>query len=183
MTEFEDYMTPEQREAYERKLGELSRQDAQTRWAEGQAGKFCGRILKAYQDYEDYLKRNYSARRDADYVEAISQDLYLKLRENLAKADEAERCIHLKSSGRRCGSPRMNKSTLCFAHARLAETRPETMDLPPLEDANSVQLAIMKLAQWVIDGKMDPGKATKVAYIIQVAANNVGRVNFEEKER
>ena len=182
MTEFKDYMTPEERAAYNQKLLDYSRTAAQERWAEGEAGKLCDKLYQAYQEYEEYLSRNYKARRDAGKVETVSQQLYLRLRENLAKAEQAERCAHVRPSGRRCGAPRMRDSTLCFAHLRLAESKPETLDLPSLEDANGVQLAIMKLAQWMIDGKIEPAKATKIAYLIQTAANNLGRVNFRESE-
>jgi hypothetical protein len=64
----------------------------------------------------------------------------------------------------------------------MAESRPRTLALPLLEDPNGVQLAIMKLAQWVIDGEMDVQKAGKIAYLIQTAASNVGRLDFGEEE-
>lgn len=177
-----DYMTPEERAEYDRKLMEFSQESSRLRWAEGKAGELCEKLYRAYTAYEEYLARNYRASKDAEHVETISQQLYLKLRGNLDKADQAQRCAHVKPNGRGCGSPRMNGGELCYAHARMAESRPKTLALPSLEDSNGVQLAIMKLAQWLIDGEMDAQKAGKLAYLIQTAAGNVGRLNFGDEE-
>jgi hypothetical protein len=183
MAEFKnDYMTPEEREAYSRKLQEFAVESARQRWAEGKAGQLCEQLYRAYTAYKEYLERNYRASRDADCVETVSQQLYLRMRANLEKADLAERCAHVKPNGRHCGSPRMKEGQLCYAHARMAESRPKTLDLPSLEDPNGVQLAIMKLAQWLIDGEVDAKRAGTIAYMIQTAASNVGRVHFEEEE-
>jgi hypothetical protein len=177
-----DYMTPEQRAERERQLHEFHIAACQDNWATGEAGKLCDELYKAYTAYEEYLKRNYSARYQSNYVETTSQHLYLRLRENLAKARVAERCSHLKSNGQRCGSPRMKDNTLCYAHARMAESRPRKLGLPSMEDPNGVQMAIMKLAQWLIDDEVDQKKAAMIAYLIQTAANNVGKVDFEVEE-
>jgi hypothetical protein len=178
----DDYMTPEERAEYDRKLAEFSHESSRMRWAAGTAGELCDKLYRAYTAYEEYLTRNYQASKDAEHVETVSQQLYLKLRENLDKADQAARCAHVKPNGRTCGSPRMNGRELCYAHTRMAESRPRTLALPLLEDPNGVQLAIMKLAQWVIDGEMDVQKAGKIAYLIQTAASNVGRLDFGEEE-
>jgi hypothetical protein len=177
-----DYMTPEERAEYERKLMEFSNESSRQRWAEGKAGELCEKLYRAYTAYEEYLARNYQASQDAEHVETVSQQLYLRLRGNLEKAHQTERCAHVKPNGRRCGSPRMNSGELCYAHARMLESRPKTLALPSLEDPNGVQLAIMKLAQWLIDGEMDPQRAGRLAYLIQTAASNVGRVDFSEEE-
>jgi hypothetical protein len=177
-----DYMTPEERAEYNRKLMEFSKESSRKRWAEGNAGELCEKLYRAYTAYEEYLARNYEASQDAEHVETVSQQLYLRLRGNLAKAHQTERCAHVRPNGRRCGSPRMSPGELCYAHARMSESRPKTLALPSLEDSNGVQLAIMKLAQWLIDGEMDAQKAGKIAYMIQTAASNVGRVDFSEEE-
>jgi hypothetical protein len=183
MAQFEDdYMTPEERAEYDRKLEDFSIESSRLRWQEGAADQLCDRLYQAYTAYEEYLERNYQARRDAGFVETVSQHLYRRLRENLEKAHQAERCGHVKTNGRRCGSPRMHGGELCYMHARMAESKPKTLGLPSLEDANGVQLAIMKLAQWLIDDELDPHKAGRLAYLIQTAASNVSRVKFDEEE-
>jgi hypothetical protein len=183
MAEFKnDYMTPEEREAYSRKLQEFATESARQRWAEGKAGQLCEQLYRAYTEYKEYLERNYRASRDADCVETVSQQLYLRLRKNLDKAHQSERCAHVKPNGRRCGSPRMKEGQLCYVHARMAEVKSQKLGLPSLEDANGVQLAIMKLMQLLIDDQVDTKKAGMIAYLIQTAANNVGRVKLEEEE-
>lgn len=112
-------------------------------------------------------------------METVSQQIYLRLRENLEKARAADRCAHIKPNGSGCGSPRMKNAELCYAHARMAETKSHKLSLPSLEDPNGVQLAIMKLVQWLIDDQVDPKKAGMISYLIQTAANNVGKVDFE----
>src|SRR5262245_7014416 len=78
-----DYMTPEERAEYDRKLMEFSQESSRMRWAEGKAGQLCDQLYRAYTAYEEYLARNHRAARDAELVETISQQLYLKLRSNL----------------------------------------------------------------------------------------------------
>jgi hypothetical protein len=179
MAEFNDYMTPEERAAYSQQLAEIHKKWAQERWQKGEAGQLCDQLYQAYSAYTEYLERNYSEQCDVKYVETVSQQMYLRLRENLEKAREADRCTHIKPNGSGCGSPRMKDAELCYAHTRMAETKPQKLSLPSLEDANGVQLAIMKLVQWLIDDQVDPKKAGMISYLIQTAANNVKKVDFE----
>ena len=178
----DDHMTPEERADYERKLVQFSEESSRQRWTESKAGELCEQLYRAYTAYEEYLARNYRASRDAEHVETASQQLYQRLRDNLGKAHQAERCRQVKPNGVPCGSPRMKEHDLCYAHARMAESRPKALELLSLEDANGVQLAIMKLAQWLIDDQVDPQKASRLCYLIQTAASNVSRVDFEEEE-
>ncbi len=177
-----DYMTPEERAEYDRKLHEWTVAAKRSNWAEGEAGRLCEELYRAYTAYKEYLERDYTAKNQSEYVETVSQLLYLQLRDNLEKARVAERCSHLKSNGNRCGSPRMKDEKLCYAHARMAESRPKKLGLPSMEDPNGVQMAIMKLVQLLIDDEVDQKKAGMIAYLIQTAANNVGKVDFEVEE-
>ena len=38
----------------------------------------------------------------------------------------------------------------------MAGNKAESLDLPPLEDANGVQLALMKRAKWFVFGEREP---------------------------
>jgi hypothetical protein len=44
-------------------------------------------------------------------------------------------------------------------------------------------MAIMTLVQWLIDDSVDQRKAGTLAYLIQTAASNVGRVDFGAEEQ
>jgi hypothetical protein len=150
---------------------------------EGEAGELCGQLYEAYTAYKAYLERHFRARSDAEYVEAVSQKLYVRLCENLQKADRAQRCTYTRANGKPCGSPRMKGHELCYAHERIVELKPKTLRLPSLEDANGIQMAIMTLMQWLIDDTVDQRKAGMLAYLIQTAASNVGRVDFGAREQ
>lgn len=169
-------MTPEEQEAIE---------DARERWTEGKAGELCGQLYDAYIAYRKYLDRHFSARSDAECVEAVSQKFYERLCANLQKADRAQRCAYTRSNGQLCGSPRMKGRQLCYAHTRIVEMKPKTMALrlPSLEDPNGIQMAIMTLVQWLIDDTVDQKKAGLLAYLLQTAASNVGRVDIGAYEQ
>jgi hypothetical protein len=91
----------------------------------------------------------------------------------LRQAREAARCEHLHADGRQCGSPRMRGEKLCYKHDRMEEARAVKLDLGLMEDAESIQLAIMKLQRAVIDGLIDDKQSGRLAYLIQLAAWNV----------
>jgi hypothetical protein len=59
--------------------------------------------------------------------------------------------------------------------------RPQKLDLPPLDDPNGVQLAIMQATQGLVDGTLDHKQAGLLARYLQIAASNAGRVNFERE--
>jgi hypothetical protein len=51
--------------------------------------------------------------------------------------------------------------------------------LPPLEDANGVQCAIMQVAHAVLHKQIDRLTANTLLYALQTAASNLKRVRFE----
>lgn len=65
------------------------------------------------------------------------------------------RCQHIKVNGTQCGSPALKRNKFCFFHKRWRDTRiviskaarrsRASLDLPVLEDANSVQVALMQV--------------------------------------
>ena len=52
-------------------------------------------------------------------------------------------------------------------------------DLPLLEDANSVQTALMKVIQMLGSGGLDHKTAGLMLYALQTASNNLRNVDFE----
>lgn len=76
-------------------------------------------------------------------------------RKNLEKAQLAARCETIHLDGSRCGSPKMKDSTLCYMHDRLEKAKAAKLDLGPMEDPDSIQVAIKKLQTAVIDGTLD----------------------------
>jgi hypothetical protein len=66
-------------------------------------------------------------------------------------------------------------------HQMMEEARPEKLKLPALSDANSIQAAIARGAQAVVDGKIEQKQGALLGYYLQLALSNIGRVDFEEE--
>jgi hypothetical protein len=164
-------------------------------WLETAAGKLCQEMYRKFQEYKLYLEQNPRARPDTDFPGADfhEHDLFkqglLMMREyerrreekdlrNLRRAHEAARCRHEHADGRRCGSPRVRGKKLCHWHQRVEEAKALKLDLGPMEDPDSIQVAIMKLQRAVIDGALDPKTTGQLAYTIQLAAWNVSRTRI-----
>ena len=100
-------------------------------------------------------------------------------------------CQHTKLSGVRCGSPAMKKRRYCYFHrqvrllqhrhsSKYARQRP--LVLPMLEDAASIQFALMEVTRAVLDDRISDKKAGLVLYALQTAALNLKQMNTEPQE-
>ena len=98
------------------------------------------------------------------------------------------RCQHVKVNGTQCGSPALRSRRLCFFHDRIQRERTKIakdmtaqhrFDLPLLEDANSVQVALMKVMQMLGSGRMDHRTAGLMLYALQTASVNLRNAEFE----
>jgi len=100
------------------------------------------------------------------------------------------RCEHLKINGTQCGSPALKRNHFCYFHKRWQETRivlnanrarrgSAALDLPVLEDANSVQVSLMQVMRLILSGQLDPKTAGLLLYALQTASSNLRRINFE----
>jgi hypothetical protein len=105
--------------------------------------------------------------------------------------DNVPRCQHVKMNGTQCGSPALRRRRHCFFHERIrrerakiaADTSPQRgFDLPLLEDANSVQVALMKTIQMLGSGRMDHRTAGLILYALQTASVNLRNAQFEADE-
>ena len=98
------------------------------------------------------------------------------------------RCQHIKMNGTQCGSPALHSRRQCFFHERIRRERAKIandmstqrrFDLPLLEDANSVQVALMKTIQMLGSGRLDHRTAGLMLYALQTASVNLRQANFE----
>jgi hypothetical protein len=101
------------------------------------------------------------------------------------------RCQHIKVNGTQCGSPALKSRRLCFFHNRWREARIEfcqsgapaqaitSIDLPVLEDANSVQVAIMQVLRLILAKQLEPKIAGLLLYGLQTASLNLKQAKFE----
>ena len=94
-------------------------------------------------------------------------------------------------NGTQCGSPALNGRRQCFFHERIRRERAKIakdmsaqrrFDLPLLEDANSVQVALMKTLQMLGSGRLDHRTAGLMLYGLQTASVNMRQANFEAED-
>jgi hypothetical protein len=105
--------------------------------------------------------------------------------------DNVPRCQHVKVNGTQCGSPALRWRRHCFFHNNVRRERQKILanagvtrmfDLPLLEDANSVQTALMKVIQMLGSGGLDHKTAGLMLYALQTASINLRRVDFEARK-
>ena len=113
------------------------------------------------------------------------------------------RCQHIKVNGTQCGCPALRRNQLCYFHKRhhdervqlnldrlkddrtkdarlkAPRRRPISIDLPVLEDANSIQVSLMQIMRLIITGQLDAKTAGLLLYALQTASANLGRTSFE----
>jgi hypothetical protein len=122
---------------------------------------------------------------------------------------ETSICRHIKTNGRRCKSPSLGLSAFCYFHSRLhrrhknlvenspvlredssnhtpsATGQPEylpdplELDLPPLEDAESIQVSISLLIAALARNRIDAKRAAVILYGLQLAATNARSLTIE----
>jgi len=102
---------------------------------------------------------------------------------HLAQAHSSPRCLHVKSNGVRCGSPAMRRSPYCFFHDRFY-LEPADDLFPPLEDADAVQIALMRVLERLRREALRPGPLdlraiNALLYGLQTAAFNSKRTSFD----
>jgi hypothetical protein len=100
------------------------------------------------------------------------------------------RCQHIKTNGTQCESPALRRNRFCYFHkkwhdqrivinsARARRTR-AALDLPVLEDADSVQVGLMQVMRLTLTGQLDSKTAGLMLYALQTASLNLRRTNFE----
>ncbi len=99
------------------------------------------------------------------------------------------RCEHIKVNGTQCGSPSIRGKTFCYFHGRWQEERVQfnvpglkvrpSIDLPVLEDANSVQVALMQVMALLLAGQIEHKTAALLLYGLQTASGNLRKADFE----
>jgi hypothetical protein len=100
------------------------------------------------------------------------------------------RCQHLKINGTQCGSPALRRNRFCFFHKRFQDEQIKlsadrsrrgvaTFTLPVLEDANSIQIALMQVMRLLVSRQIDHKTASLLLYALQTASTNLRMTNFK----
>ena len=172
-----------QEEFNDYKMKKIDAEIAAERQAQDEAARLVAELSEAYKACAGFMTRHPELVRKVGGAEAQEHDLYLKLRRNLERADNAPRCEKVREDGTVCGSPKMKGYDYCYAHDRMRQVRPQKLALPALEDANSIQLAIMMVQKALIDDEISEKKAGLLLYSIQIAGANVAYTTFEETDK
>jgi hypothetical protein len=101
-----------------------------------------------------------------------------KLKQRLDLAAAMPRCRWIKQGGTTCGSPQMKNHIYCFAHTQMAEAQALALRLPPPEDANAIQVGLMRIQKALIEDTITTRKAGLLLYSMQLALTNVGQTTF-----
>ncbi len=102
-------------------------------------------------------------------------------------------CRHIKTNGVQCKSPALDQSAYCFFHSRLHQRHtgfrytPATrgylipgqhIELTPLEDCESVQVALSVVINALATGQLETRRATALLYGLQLASINSARLQL-----
>ncbi|HET8889815.1 MAG TPA: hypothetical protein VFQ41_13000 [Candidatus Angelobacter sp.] len=145
---------------------------------EQQAQALALKLAQTYEELTRLLERNPGVKRQITEGEAREDKLYQKLKQRLKLADMAPRCRWVRQGGTSCGSPQMKQHIYCFAHMQMAEARALMLRLPPPEDANAIQVGLMRIQKAVIEDTISMKKAGLLLYSMQLALTNVGQTTF-----
>jgi hypothetical protein len=176
------------------------KQEHQTQQLEQQEGiqdRAEALALKLAQTYEELmrlLERNPAMKRQITEGEAKEDKVYQKLKQRLSPqpaqnrrgpgtpglklADMAPRCRWVRQDGTSCRSPQMKQHIYCFAHRQMAEARTLMLMLPAAEDANAIQVGLMRIQKALIEDTISTKKAGLLLYSMQLALTNVGQTTF-----
>lgn len=187
--EWEVYLKVRTSEGYaevDRMRDERRRREAEEelkeQWPTTEAARLFTQLGETFTACQKMLEQRPGILQAAKLVDGERHDVYTMLRDNLEKANRAPRCEYPRSGGRPCRAPKVRGQKYCCMHLALEAARPTKFNLPALEDANSIQVALTKTAQGLVDGTLEDKVATKLAYVLQVAMSNVGNVKFEPEE-
>jgi hypothetical protein len=105
-------------------------------------------------------------------------------------------CRHIKTNGLQCRAAALADASLCYFHTRLHQrhapyrqtdisraylhiTPGQNIELCPLEDRESVQLALSTVINALATGQLDVKRATAILYGLQLASANTTRLYTE----
>ncbi|MGB9363516.1 MAG: hypothetical protein WCA99_18065, partial [Candidatus Sulfotelmatobacter sp.] len=105
--------------------------------------------------------------------------------------EDVPRCQHVKVNGTQCGSPALRRRRRCYFHEEVRVERAKSkadqfsqrgFEMPVLEDANAVQVALMKVLQMLARGQMEAKIAGLMLYGLQTASSNLKNTKFEAEK-
>jgi hypothetical protein len=157
-------------------------EELKEQWPSTEAARLFTQLGETFTACQKMLEQNPAIGAAAKLADGERHDVFTMLRDNLEKANRAPRCEYPRSGGQPCRAPKVRGQKYCNMHLAMEAARPTKFSLPALDDANSIQVALNKTAQGLVDGTLNEKVATKLAYVLQVAMTNVDKVDFEPEE-
>ncbi len=102
------------------------------------------------------------------------------------------RCQHIKANGVQCGSPALRTERHCFFHNQhrrrayefdIYEPVKSALNLPALEDANSIQVVLTEVLRLILSRHIDQKTASLLIRTLRLAAANVKFTTFDPKHK
>jgi hypothetical protein len=143
-----------------------------------QAQALALKLAQTYEELTRLLERNPGVKRQMTEGATKEDKVYQKLKQRLKLADMAPRCQWVRQDGTSCRSPQMKQHIYCFAHKQMAEARTLMLMLPVVEDANAIQVGLMRIQKALIEDTISMKKAGLLLYSMQLAMTNVGQTTF-----
>jgi len=96
-------------------------------------------------------------------------------------------CTHIKLNGYRCGSPALTGQRWCYFHARMRRGTKARLDaavpaLLVLEDAESIQGALMQIIDMLLLDQIEVAKARLILRAIEIASRNVKNLDLKHHQ-
>jgi hypothetical protein len=89
-----------------------------------------------------------------------------------------QQCQHIRCNGLRCGSPALRGKNHCHYHTSLRAI-PHQTEIAQVEDATSIQVALMQVIRGISRGTWDTRSAALLLYGLQIASSNYPHVLAE----
>jgi hypothetical protein len=156
----------------------VNAEEQEREWVRQQAEALVRRIGEACDELERLAEENPELVGRVTHGAEEHKEAYLRLKARLAMADAVPRCRWVRQDGTGCGSPQMKRHIYCFAHKQMAEAQALALLLPALEDANAIQVGLMRIQKALIEGTISTKQAGLLLYSMQLALQNVGRTTF-----
>jgi hypothetical protein len=144
-----------------------------------EASALVRRVAEGYSALRNLMEQNPWLTEEMDAEDRERKRAFdEKLQQGLRRANDAPRCRWVRQDGTSCGSPQMRNHIYCHAHRQMMEARALALRLPAPEDANSIQVGLMRIQKALIDDTITAKKAGLLLYSMQLAMTNVGRTTF-----
>ena len=158
---------------------EVMRQDLVREQVRQEASALVKRVAEGYTALRSLMEQNPWLTQEMDATDRERKRAFdEKLQQGLRRANDAPRCRWVRQDGTNCGSPQTRNHIYCYAHRQMMEARALALQLPAAEDANSIQVGLMRIQKALIDDTISTKKAGLLLYSMQLAMTNVGQTTF-----